>query len=126
MENEQLNLFSLNYAESGNTNQLLPVPGDEPLTGERNTDGCFLFLPAAGNRNNTNGSGTTATNNAGSNGNYWSKEENSSNNGYNLNFNSGNANTNNNNKTSGFSVRCVQAFTVSEVPSFFPYKNQLT
>lgn len=46
---EQLELFLLNYAGSGNTNQLLPVPGDEPLAAERNTDGCFSFLPAAGN-----------------------------------------------------------------------------
>lgn len=58
---EQLELFTQNYAESGNTNQLLSVPGDEPLAAKRNTDGCLLFLPAAGNRNS--GSGSSGDNN---------------------------------------------------------------
>lgn len=53
---EQMELFPLNYAEPGNTNQLLSVPGDEPLAGERNTDGCSFCLPAAGNRNSGSGS----------------------------------------------------------------------
>lgn len=68
MENEQLELFSLNYAESGNTNQLSSMPGEEPLVEKCNTDGCSIFLPAAGYRNN----GSTSMNNVGSNGNYWS------------------------------------------------------
>ena len=63
-----------------------------------------LFLPAAGNRNNS------SLNNAGSNGNYWSRTLNESNpnNARNLNFNSGNINTNNNNRYNGFSVRPVR------------------
>lgn len=124
MKNEQLDLFSTNYAESGNTNQLSFMPGDEPLVKECNTDGCTLFLPAAGNRNNNEGSGTTATNNAGTNGNYWSSDANNSSNGYNLNFNSGNANVNNNNnKTNGFSVRCAKAFTNERTSPPFPVFN---
>ena len=66
----------------------------------------LFFLPAAGNRNNSN------LNNAGSNGNYWSSELNTSNsnNARNLNFNSGNVNTNNNNnRYNGYSVRPVCA-----------------
>lgn len=120
MKNKQLDLFSTNYAESGNINQPSSAPGDEPFAKESNTDGCSLFLPAAGNRNNNEGSGTTATNNAGTNGNYWSSGANDSNNGYNLNFNSGNANVNNNNKTNGFSVRCVKAFTKEGTCPPFP------
>lgn len=64
-------------------------------------------MPAAGYRNNNNGT----LNNAGTNGNYWSSTQNDSNNAYNLNFNSNNANTNNNNRNNGFSVRCVQNLT---------------
>lgn len=67
---------------------------------------CLLFLPAAGNRNNSNGQ----LNNRGNNGYYWSSTENSSINGYNMNFNSAGANVNNDNRTNGFSVRCVAAF----------------
>lgn len=67
-----------------------------------------LFLPAAGSRNATSGSGTTATYPAGSSGNYWTKEEYTSGYGYNLYFNSGNAYTGSYNRTIGFSVRCVQ------------------
>lgn len=123
MKNEQLDLFSTNYAESGNTNQPSSALGEEPFAKECNTDGCSLFLPAAGNRNNNEGSGTTATNNAGSNGNYWSSDANSSSNGYNLNFNSGNSNVNNNNKTNGFSVRCVKAFANEKTSPPFPVFN---
>ena len=63
-----------------------------------------LFLPAAGYRNDT------SLNNAGSNGNYWSRSlnTNNSNNARNLNFNSGNINTNNNNRNYGQSVRPVR------------------
>ena len=52
-------------------------------------------------------SGATATNEIGTNGNFWSATENSSNtsNAWNLNFNSGNANVNNNTKSNGRSVR---------------------
>jgi uncharacterized protein (TIGR02145 family) len=60
-------------------------------------------LPAAGNRNNSNGT----LNNAGTNGNYWSSTPSGTTNAMNLNFNSGNANVNNNNRANGFSVRCV-------------------
>ena len=65
----------------------------------------MAFLPAAGNRNNSD------LNNAGSNGNYWSSTQNpsNSNNAYNLNFNSGNANWNNNNRNNGQSVRPVSS-----------------
>jgi len=62
-------------------------------------------VPAAGNRNNTNG----ALNNRGNNGNYWSSTENGSN-AYNLNFDSSVVNpANNTNRTNGFSVRCIAA-----------------
>ncbi|PQJ81926.1 hypothetical protein BTO16_04775 [Polaribacter glomeratus] len=69
----------------------------------------FLW-PAAGYRNNSNGT----LNNRGNNGNYWSSTENGSTNANNGNFNSSNANTNNNNnRTNGFSVRCVSAFNTN-------------
>lgn len=68
----------------------------------------LLYWPAAGYRNNTNGT----LNNRGNNGKYWSSTENSTN-AWNLNFNSTNANTNNNNRTNGFSVRCVSAFNTN-------------
>lgn len=63
----------------------------------------FRFLPTAGWRNDT------SLNNAGSNGNYWSRSlnTNNSNNAYNLNFNSGNVDWNNNNRYNGQSVRPV-------------------
>jgi uncharacterized protein (TIGR02145 family) len=69
----------------------------------------LLFLPAAGYRNNSNGT----LNNRGYNGNYWSTRRNSNaSNAYNLNFNSGNTNANNaNNRANGFSVRCIAEFT---------------
>ena len=62
------------------------------------------FLPAAGYRNDT------SLNNAGSNGNYWSRSLNtsSSDNAYNLYFNSSSINTNNNNRYQGQSVRPVR------------------
>ena len=65
----------------------------------------WLFLPAAGNRNNA------SFNNQGSNGNYWSSTLNSDNpnNAWNLNFNSSNANVNNNNRYNGYTVRAVQS-----------------
>ncbi len=111
---EQLELFPPNYAESGNTNQLLSVPGDELLAAERNTDCCFSFLPAAGNSNGS------SVNNTGTNGNYWSSTPNSgnTNNSWNANFNSGNLNPNNNNRNNGFSVRCVLASTESTEAPF--------
>ena len=60
---------------------------------------------AVGYRNNS----SSAVNNVGNNGNYWSAVPNNQNNGRNLNFNSGNVNPlNNNNRANGFSVRCVQ------------------
>lgn len=114
MENKQLELFSLNYAESGNTNQLPSMPGEKPLVGECNTDGCSLFLPAAGNSNGAN------INNAGTNGYYWSSTPNSgnTNNSWNANFNSGNLNPNNNNRNNGFPVRCVLESTNNAEASF--------
>jgi hypothetical protein len=68
-----------------------------------------LFLPAAGNRNNTNGN----VNNVGTNGNYWSSNINGTN-GRNLNFNSGNFNMNNDNRAYGFTVRCVAALNTND------------
>ena len=66
------------------------------------------FLPAAGNRNNSSG----ASNNQGSNGNYWSSSVPSGSvNASNVNFNSATLNTNTNNRANGRSVRCTQAFT---------------
>ena len=66
-----------------------------------------IFLPAAGNRNDSE------LNNAGSNGNYWSSSLNTDNpnNAWNLNFNSDNYNMNNNNRNYGLTVRpvCVSA-----------------
>lgn len=111
---EQLELFPSNYAESGNANQLLTVPGDKPLAAECNTDGCSLFLPAAGNSNGS------SVNNTGTNGNYWSSTPNSgnTNNSWNVNFNSGNLNLNNNNRNNGRSVRCVLASTNCSKVSF--------
>ena len=66
---------------------------------------CFLFLPAAGYRNNS------SLNNAGSNGNYWSSSLNTDNpnNAWKLNFNSDNYNMNNNNRNYGHSVRAVRS-----------------
>ena len=64
-----------------------------------------LFLPAAGNRNNSNGQ----LNNRGNNGYYWASTQNGTN-GYYMNLNSGGANVNNNHRANGFSVRCVAAF----------------
>ena len=63
-----------------------------------------LFLPAAGN------CWDSGLNNAGSNGNYWSRSLNTDNpnNAWNLNFNSDNCNMNNNNRYNGFSVRPVR------------------
>ena len=124
MENKQLELFSLNYAESGNINQLLSMPGEKPLVGECNTDGCSLFLPAAGNSNGAN------INNAGTNGNYWSSTPNSgnTNNSWNANFNSGNLNPNNNNRNNGRSLRCVLESTnnaEASLPVFNITKEQL-
>lgn len=114
MKTTQLDLFSTNYAESGNTDQLSSSPGDKPFGEGGSTDDCSLFLPAAGNRNGS------SYNNTGTNGNYWSGTLNTSNtnNAYNLNFNSGNCNVNNNNRNNGFSLRCSQEFAESPVPSF--------
>jgi hypothetical protein len=71
---------------------------------------CVQFLPAAGYRNNSNGS----LNNRGYNGNYWSTRKNSNNNNaYNMNFNSSGTNNNNNNRANGFSVRCITEFIIN-------------
>lgn len=114
MKNEQLDLFSTNYAESGNTSQPSSAPGEEPFAKECNTAGCLVFLPAAGNRNGS------SYNNVGTNGNYWSATLNTSNtnNAYNLNFNSGNCNVNNNNRNNGRSLRCAQESAKGSAPSF--------
>ena len=73
------------------------------------------FLPAAGNRNDTN------LNNAGSNGNYWSSSLNTDNpnNAYNVNFNSDNVNWNNNNRYNGFSVRPVSVLMMNRNAPIF-------
>jgi hypothetical protein len=64
----------------------------------------LLFLPASGNRNNSNG----RLYNQGTNGNYWSSTF-SGINAYNLNFNCGNVNPANiNNRGNGFAVRCIR------------------
>ncbi|XHT51391.1 FISUMP domain-containing protein [Ornithobacterium rhinotracheale] len=64
-----------------------------------------MWLPAAGYRDNTNGS---QFNNTGSNGNYWSSTQNGSNNAWELNFNSSNSNMNNINRSYGQPVRCLK------------------
>ncbi|RHJ88926.1 hypothetical protein DW095_14390 [Bacteroides sp. AM07-16] len=64
-------------------------------------------MPAAGYRNNSDGS----SNNQASNGNYWSSTLESSGKSPRLNFNSSDANTNATNLANGYSVRCVQVFT---------------
>ncbi|WP_159063519.1 hypothetical protein [Parabacteroides bouchesdurhonensis] len=69
--------------------------------------GHLFVLPAAGYRNNSDGS----SNNQASNGNYWSSTLESSGKSPRLNFNSSDANTNANNLANGYSVRCVQVFT---------------
>ena len=63
-----------------------------------------LFLPAAGYRYEDK------LNNAGKNGNYWSRTLNveNPNNAYKLNFNSDNVDWNNNNRNNGQSVRAVR------------------
>ncbi|MBD9165436.1 MAG: hypothetical protein EGQ00_00040 [Parabacteroides johnsonii] len=75
-------------------------------THSRNSFSGYFFLPAAGNRNRSSG----ASNNQGSNGNYWSSSPSGAN-ASNVNFNSATLNTNTNNRANGYSVRCVQAFT---------------
>lgn len=72
---------------------------------QQTVEALLIFLPAAGNRNDTN------VNNQGSNGNYWSSTLNTDNpnNAWNLNFNSSNANMNNNNRYNGYTVRAVQS-----------------
>ena len=82
----------------------------------------YVFIPVAGNRNNSNGS----LNNVGSNGNYWSSTVNGTN-SRNLNFNSGNANMNNNNRANGFSVRCIKDYNIKNLkPSLSPFFNLKT
>ena len=74
-----------------------------------------LFLPAGGNRDNSNG----ALNNQGSNGNYWSSTQNNASNGNYLSFSNGSTSTgNNNDKATGMSVRCVQEI-IPHAPLFF-------
>ena len=73
------------------------------------------FLPAAGNRNDTN------LNDEGSNGNYWSSSLNTDNpnNAWTVNFNSDNVNRNNNNRYYGNSVRPVTVFTMTRPAPIF-------
>lgn len=73
-----------------------------------------FFLPAAGNRNNSDGS----SNNRGTNGNYWSSTP-SGTNAANVNFNSATVSANTNNRANGFSVRCLRGITGR---SFLQYK----
>lgn len=68
-----------------------------------------LFLPAAGYRNNSVGSGTTATFAAGTAGYYWSSDAYSSTNrGYHLHFNNGTVDVSLSYKAGGYPVRCVK------------------
>ena len=68
-----------------------------------------LFLPAAGYRGYTEGSGATPTYGAGTSGRYWSSDPFSSSSWYILSFGSGYTNVGYiNSETSGFSVRCVK------------------
>ncbi len=72
---------------------------------ESKTNGNYIFLPAAGRRNDT------YLSNAGSNGNYWSSSHYASLPGYafSLCFSSSNAYTTNNNRYYGCSVRAVRS-----------------
>jgi len=75
-----------------------------------------VFLPAVGNRNNSDG----ALNDQGSNGRYWSGTQVDASNGYNLNFDSSTSNpANSNNKANGRSVRCVQEIIYPLLTPFF-------
>lgn len=67
-----------------------------------------LFLPAAGYRNSTEGSGQSGTTNVNSVGKYWSSSMYSSTEGFRLTFSSGDASVTRELVTSGFSVRCVK------------------
>lgn len=69
MKTTQLDLFSMNYAESGNTNQLSSIPDEEPFVEEGSTDDCDFFLLAADNRNNDS-AGTINNEGSSGNGNY--------------------------------------------------------
>ena len=66
---------------------------------------CGRYFVRGGNVNTNN----HYLNNAGYNGNYWSRVANSSSNAYNMNFNSSVNPSNNNNRYNGRSVRCVVA-----------------
>ena len=97
------------------TMQKLARCTDKVITTYNGTSGMWflskpngLFLPAAGRRSSYVGSGTTATDLAGSYGYYWSRDANGSYYGSGLYFNSGNASTNDFIRTFGFLVRCVQ------------------
>ena len=67
-----------------------------------------LFLPAAGYRHRSVGSGTTPTNDAVSSGLYWSSDASGSSSGYRLHFLSGNAGISYLGEEHGCSVRCVK------------------
>lgn len=68
-----------------------------------------LFLPAAGNRSNRDGSGTQATSLEGTEGDYWSTDTSNGNgNGQTLTFGSGSCGVSNYIKAYGLSVRCVK------------------
>lgn len=67
-----------------------------------------LFLPTAGYRNGNEGSGTTATTNPGSEGNYWTSDVANNSYVYLVSFSSGLAGVYANNRTYGLSVRCVK------------------
>ena len=103
METIQLDLFSTNYAESGNTNQLSSTPCDQQLVEKRNTDDCSLFLPAAGWRNSDG-----SMSNEGTHGFYWSTTRNGSTAYYLYFTSSGNIYIDNSGRYYGYSVRCVK------------------
>lgn len=67
-----------------------------------------LFLPAAGYRTNAQGSGTTASYDAGTFGYYWSSDAESDQNAYNLRIFNKFTQDHSYSKTGGFSVRCVK------------------
>ena len=96
--------YSLSCAALSYLNPFIKIPVLKRPCFYKHSSGYFIFFPASGLRNNSNGT----LSNSGSNGYVWSSVPNSSN-AYNLYFNSGNAYVNNNNRNNGFTVRCVQA-----------------
>lgn len=114
MKNEQLDLFSTNYAESGNTSQPSSAPGEEPFAKECNTAGCLVFLPAAGSRTGS------SYYRVGTNGFYWSATANSTvaRDAYRLDFSAGGWVLPASSWYNGLSLRCAQESAKGSAPSF--------